>query len=124
MRIAYYTLDVVNKFLVRSWAKSMGARIACPFGQPMFQECAMPTALILDVDFLPAELRTLWLGRVLSSASAGPALIHGHNITDTEAEALQRRGVQVRRGRLRKSDLIGWLACTPRLIRPCLTSGA
>ena len=109
MRIAYFTLDAVNKFLVRRWARSLQTRIACPAGQPMFQRCAAPTAIILDVDFLPLELRATWLRRVLTDDGSAPALVHGHNVTDAEVEALQRCGVQVCRGRLRKSDLIEWL---------------
>jgi hypothetical protein len=109
MRIAYYTLDEVNRFLVRRWASEAGARLACPGSHQLKDEYAGATAVLLDLDFLPAGVRADWVGRVLAGAVGLPVLVHGHNIPDAEASALRARGAQVCRGRVRKADLRAWL---------------
>jgi hypothetical protein len=110
MRIAYYTLDEVNRFLVRRWAHDAGARLVCPDGPRLNDECPGTTALLLDLDHLPADVREAWLRRVLAGETGMPVLVHGHNIADAEAMALRARGAHVCRGRVRRAALHGWLA--------------
>jgi len=107
MRIAYYTTDEVNRFFVRRWARAAGVRVVCPAGPRLIDGGG--GAVILDLDFLPAEVRAGWLGRVRAGGVAGPVLVHGHNIADGDAAALGRLGVRVCRGRVRRAALDGWL---------------
>jgi hypothetical protein len=109
MRIAFFTLDEVNRFLVRRWARGAGVQVYCPAGERLGGACLEADAVILDLDFLPADLRADWLRRVLAGAVGGPVLTHGHNITDSEAVALRQRGVRVCRGRVRGADIRAWL---------------
>src|SRR5262245_12788305 len=109
MRIAYYTLDAVNRFLVRRWAHDAGARLVCPGGHQLSDECAGTTAVLLDLDYVPSEVREAWVRRLLAGEIAMPVLVHGHNILDPEAAALRERGVQVCRGRVRRAALRSWL---------------
>jgi hypothetical protein len=109
MRIAYYTLDEVNRFLVRRWAHEAGARAVCPDGPRLNEECPGATALVLDLDYVPAEVRAGWVRRVLAGQVGLPVLVHGHNIADAEAAALRERGAQVCRGRVRRAALRAWL---------------
>src|SRR5262249_33549031 len=109
MRVAYFTMDEVNQYLVRQWAKGAGVGVGCPAGGRLGGTCPESDAVILDLDSLPTELRAHWLHRVLAGAAGGPVLAHGHNIMDSEAAALRQRGVRVCRGRVRKADVRAWL---------------
>jgi hypothetical protein len=106
MRIAYYSLDEVNRLLVRQWAKRQGLRLACPsvgsVGDPI------AAGMIVDLDFMPEPFRTSWLDRAKAGAVEGPVLIHGHGLTDDEARGLIRRGLTVCRGRLRRRIFRDW----------------
>jgi hypothetical protein len=107
MRITYYTTDEVNRYIVRQWGRRAGIRVECPAG-------GRPAAggdgpVILDLDFLPVDVRADWLGRLRAGRIAGPVLVHGHNIADADATALTGRGVKVCRGRVRRAALNGWL---------------
>jgi hypothetical protein len=119
MRIAYYTLDEVNRFLVRRWAREAGARLLCPDGGRLADECAGATAMLFDLDFLPADVRAGWVRRVLAGEVGLPVLVHGHNIPDAEAEQLRERGAEVCRGRVRRAALRAWLDA--QLVRPGVT---
>ena len=107
MRVPYYTLDEVNRFLVRRWAHRAGVRVGCPAGRRLAD--GQGGAVILDLDFLPAAVRAAWVRRLLAGEAAGPVLAHGHNIPDAEAAALRATGVRVCRGRVRKAALCRWL---------------
>lgn len=107
MRIAYYTTDEVNRFIVRRWGRRAGIRIDCPGGGGLVTDCDVP--VILDFDFLPAEVRAAWLAQLRAGRIAGPVLVHGHNIVDADAAALARSGAHVCRGRVRWAALDGWL---------------
>lgn len=109
MRIAYYTLDEVNRFLVRRWAHEAGARVIGPGANQLNDECPGATALVLDLDYVPAEVRAAWVRRVLTNEVGLPVLVHGHNIPDAEAAALRDRGAQVCPGRVRRAALRAWL---------------
>jgi hypothetical protein len=107
MRITYYTTDEVNRFIVRRWGRQAGVRIAHPAGDRLSVDSAGP--VILDLDFLPTDVRADWLGRLRAGNVAGPVLVHGHNIADADAAALACLGVHVCRGRVRRLALDGWL---------------
>jgi hypothetical protein len=107
MWIAYYTTDEVNRYIIHLWGRQAGVRIAHPAGKPLAIDSVGP--VILDLDFLPVDVRADWLGRLRSGNVAGPVLVHGHNIADADADALACRGVRVCRGRLRRAALDGWL---------------
>lgn len=107
MWIAYYSTDEVNRYIVRRWARQADIRVMCPVGGGLAAEFDGP--VILDLDFLPAEVLTVWLGRLRAGQIAVPILVHGHNIADTDAAALTRRGVHVCRGRVRRAALDQWL---------------
>jgi hypothetical protein len=107
MRIAYYTTDEVNRYIVRQWGRRAGIRVECLAGGRLAAGGDGP--VILDLDFLPTDGRVDWLGRLRAGQIAGPVLVHGHNIADADAAALARLGVHVCRGRLRRAALGGWL---------------
>jgi len=98
MRIAYVTLDDVNRFIVRRWADKDTFRAEFPAVNVLAASVDVADAVILDLDHLPEPFRTAWL----TGVSAGRLLVHGHNITDAEAAMLRRRGVRVCRGRLHR----------------------
>jgi hypothetical protein len=108
MRIAYITLDDVNRFLMRRWAERGRFRADCPAATRLGPPLDGVAAVVLDLDFLPAPTRAAWMTHVLAGA-ATPVLVHGHNITDAEVSALRRRGVAICRGRLCRTRLLAWL---------------
>ncbi|HKB05493.1 MAG TPA: hypothetical protein VKD90_24930 [Gemmataceae bacterium] len=109
MRITYFTLDDVNQDLVRRWAARAGARVTCSAGGPPAGGPDRPAAVIVDLDFLPPEVRVGWVRKAVAGEVPCPVFAHGHNIADADAVALSRHGVRVCRGRLRRAVLIGWL---------------
>jgi len=109
MRIAYITLDDVNRFMLRRWAGQNRLRVECPSANELHTEVRGVDAVVVDLDFLPALLREIWLARVLADVSPGQALVHGHNITDAEAAALHRKSVRVCRGLLRRRRFNSWV---------------
>ena len=64
---------------------------------------------MLDLDHLPPDVRARWVRRVMTGEVSGPVLVHGHNVSDVEAEAFRRSGARVCRGRIRRSAVLGWL---------------
>jgi hypothetical protein len=109
MRIAYFTLDDVNRHLVRRWAAGAGARVRCLAGRLSAGGPDGAAAVVLDLDFLPPDVRTDWVRCVRAGEVGCPVLAHGHNISDADAAALGRGGARVCRGRLRRAVLVGWL---------------
>jgi hypothetical protein len=107
MRITYYTTDEVNRYIVRQWGRRAGIRVECPAGGRLAARDDGP--VILDLDFLPVDVRADWLGRLRAGQIAGPVLVHGHNIADADAAALAGHGVKVCRGRVRRAALERWL---------------
>ncbi|HJZ93385.1 MAG TPA: hypothetical protein VKE40_21085 [Gemmataceae bacterium] len=107
MWIAYYSTDEVNRALVCRWASRVNTRLMRPT-----LSAAEPRAdaKVFDLDFLPDSYRAAWVSRLLAGEVRGPVLVHGHRITDAEAGALSRRGVNVSRGCLRRSKFLVWLA--------------
>ena len=108
MRIAHITLDEVNRALVRSWTKGAGLWVPRPTGAKALQVAA-GAAVVLDLDHLPPDVRAGWVRRVVTGAVGGPVLVHGHNMSDAEAEAFRRSGARVCRGRIRRSAVVNWL---------------
>jgi hypothetical protein len=106
MRIEYFSIDEVNRVLVRQWAAGEGARVVCPNVQTIGGPAA---GMMLDLDFVPEPYRTRWLNQALSGTVEGPVLVHGHGLTDSEANGLAERGVTVCRGRLRRRVLRYWV---------------
>ena len=109
MRIAYVTLDDVNRFVVQRWAGRGRFQLDGPAANQPHARLDAAGAVILDLDHLPAPFRAAWLARILNDALAGRALVHGYNIADADAAALRRRGVRVCRGRLRRGFFFAWL---------------
>ena len=116
MRIAHITLDEVNRALVRSWMKATGLRVARPTGAGLVW-AADGSAVVLDLDHLPPDVRAGWVRRVVTGEVGGPVLVHGHNITEAEAAALRRSGVSVCRGRIRRSAVRAWLPAPADTVR-------
>jgi hypothetical protein len=106
MRITYFSIDEVNRLLVRRWAAGQGARVVCPSVQSIVEPLE---GVVLDFDFLPEPYRSNWLHLALTGEIPGPVLVHGHGLTDSEARGLARRGVTVCRGRLRRRVLRQWV---------------
>src|SRR5262245_23444184 len=104
MRIVYLTLDDVNRFMVRCWAAGDTFRVDCPAANAPVASVDGADAVILDLDHLPEPFRAAWLAPV----PGGLTLDHGHNIADTDAAALRRRGMRVCRGRLRRGLVSVW----------------
>ena len=104
MRIAYYTLDEVNRFLVRRVGPG-GGPLACPGGHQLKDEYAGATAVLLDLDFLPADVRADWVRRVLAGevGLAGPGARAQHPGRGGGGAA--GPGAHVCRGRVRKAAL-------------------
>jgi hypothetical protein len=109
MRIIYLTLDDVNKFMMRRWARQSRCRLACPAASRLHTLSESADAVVLDFDFLPATIRDAWLSRLLRGALAGRVLIHGHNISAAQIAALRPSRVGVCRGLLRKRVVCCWL---------------
>ena len=78
---------------------------------PNLQAIGVPaeSGIVVDLDFLPEPHRANWIGRALTGAFAGPVLVHGHGLSDSEASALSRRGMTVCRGRLRRRAFRKWV---------------
>ena len=100
MQIAYFSLDEVNRFMVRQWAKRHDVRIALPSVATIGQ--ATTAGTVVDFDFVPEPLRGEWLRQALTGAFEGPVLVHGHGLSDREARMLSRRGMTVCKGCLRR----------------------
>jgi hypothetical protein len=106
VRIAYYSMDEVNRALVQRWGGREGIRALGP-ALPGCGETA--DAVVLDLDFLPEPYRSAWLSAVLAGAVRVPVLVHGHGITDAEFAALRRRRVIICPGRLRREFFLCWV---------------
>ena len=113
MWIDYLTLDEVNRYLVRRWTAGMGVRLTCSAVGPSPDGGKSRRGVILDLDFLPADIRTAWIRRVLVGGVGCPVFAHGHNVSDEDVAALRQYGVRVCRGRLRKAALNEWLGRVP-----------
>jgi hypothetical protein len=109
MQVTYLTLDEVNRFTMQSWAKKSGMQLHCPIPSDILVLPEETDAIVLDLDYLPAEIRATWLSRVEAGATTGCLLVHGHNITDGEVKRLRRQGVHICQGQLRRDALISWL---------------
>jgi len=123
MRIAYLSLDEVNRFLMQRWARRGSFQAIIPSTDELGPPADGPSGIVIDFDYLTAAARATWLAHLLSGAAAGPVLIHGHNITDAEQAALRRRGVAVCRGRLVRTRLMAWLSCAERTATSRLARG-
>ncbi len=119
MRVAYITLDEVNGDLVHGWAKKDGFQVYCPSASELGEPVEGIDAVVLDLDYIPAEARAAWLSRIRCDGIAGRVLVHGHNISDLEAKEFRRMGVQVRQGRLRRQILKLWLHDLRKEARKC-----
>ena len=131
MRIAYLTLDDVNRDLVRRWAARTGARVAYPACLPSAGPPAGAAAVILDLDFLPPDVQADWVRQAVAGSVRCPVLAHGHNVSESDAAALHRAGVRVCHGRLRRAALEDWLGDVRRTaggravpVGPVTTAGA
>ena len=112
MKIAHYSSDEVNRYLVRRWAAAASVRSVAPgVGRPMAPGRSVK-GVVLDLDFLPHPYRAGWCTRALAGEFESPVLVHGHGITDTECEALRRAGARVVRGRLKAAAFARWLGET------------
>lgn len=109
MRVAYVTLDEVNGDLIHGWAKKDGFQVNCPSASELSAPAEGIDAVVLDLDYLPAEACAAWLSRIRRDLIAERVLVHGHNISDIEAKDFRRLGVQVCQGRLRRQILKLWL---------------
>jgi hypothetical protein len=108
MRIAYYSLDEVNRLLVRQWGSRQGVRVTCPGVATIGDRVA--ASMIVDLDFLLEPIRGNWLKQAIAGAIEGPVLVHGHGLSDDEARGLTRRGMTVCQGRLRRQVFHSWVA--------------
>ena len=110
MKIAYYTLDEVNRCFVSRWLKAAGAAMACPAGRSLTESVPGVAAVVLDFDSLPSEVAAEWVRKLLKGGCGRTVLVHGHAISDATAIALRSRGVRVCRTRVRKAALLRWVA--------------
>jgi hypothetical protein len=94
MRIAYLTLDEVNRDFAARCAAAAGVELES------FAQCEALEpfdAVVYDLDFLPPDSRA---GLVAAPATAGSrALIavHGYNLSSGQRRRLRRRGAVVAR---------------------------
>jgi hypothetical protein len=107
MRIAYYSLDEVNRLLVRQWARRQHVRLVYPSVAAVSQPAT--AGKIVDLDFLPEPIRGDWLSQAIAGLIDGPVLVHGHCLTDAQVRSLSRRGIMVCQGRLRRRMLREWI---------------
>ncbi|HKB03715.1 MAG TPA: hypothetical protein VKD90_15940 [Gemmataceae bacterium] len=105
MRIAYYSIDEVNRALVQRWGGRAGIQVTCP----VLPACEVTAdAVVLDLDFLPEPHRSAWLSAILTRDLCVPVLVHGHGISEVELAGLRRRRVNVCPGRLRREFFQCW----------------
>src|SRR5262245_5309046 len=109
MKVTYLTLDEVNRFTVQSWAKNSGLQVFCPIPSELLISGEDTDAIVLDLDYLPAQVRATWLSRVEAGEMTGCVLVHGHNITDAEIKRLRRQTVRICHGQLRREAFSSWL---------------
>jgi hypothetical protein len=107
MRIAYYSLDEVNRVLLRRWASREGVRVACACVGAIGDSLAI--GMIVDFDFIPEPLRKAWLERAMAGGVEGPVLVHGHGLSEVDARHLASRGIDVCKGRLRRRVFQEWI---------------
>jgi nitrate reductase cytochrome c-type subunit len=94
MRIAYMTIDEVNRASAAQMAGECGAFICAqaPKDSPPDDQFL---AVLYDLDGLQRHERAELIARIVSSPSTCPRAVHGYDITDEEASALRRHGVAV-----------------------------
>jgi hypothetical protein len=108
MRIAYISCDDVNRFLFRLWARRAKLPWNCETAVHPGAPLGAADGVVIDLDYLPGQLRAAWLAHAIGGATAR-LLVHGHNISDLEAQALRRAGAVVVRGRFRRGALLVWI---------------
>lgn len=94
MRIAYWTTDVVNFSLAQELVEAAGGRVDLRFPSEAGQaeECQ---AVLYDLDYLGAEMRSRVLARLLAGEESRPAAVHAYNLGEEEAVLLRRNGIAV-----------------------------
>jgi hypothetical protein len=92
MRLAYLTLDEVNRDLARRLAAGAGLQLdeLTPRGAGRDGHHG---AALYDLDSLPADDRGRLLDALSSGWRDGPAAVHGYGLSGRQARALRRRGV-------------------------------
>jgi hypothetical protein len=94
MRIAYRTLDDVNRDL----ATRLAARAGIDVLSPGIGECVESfDAVVYDLDHLPTDFRDRLLSELASGQLTQVVGVHSYNLTDGQRRALRRRGICVRR---------------------------
>ena len=97
MRIGYQTSDEVHWYVASQLAHDCGARLECVM--PLFQPPpATFDALLIDLDYLPGELRDRVVGELLRCVPIGLVAVHSYNLDDEQITRLRRSGVLVYRG--------------------------
>jgi hypothetical protein len=99
MRVAYLTLDEVNRALAIGFAAQAGIELELP---ELRDDLNRFDAVLYDLDFLPAECRDRL--RFVPGGGELPQVVavHSYNLTPRQRRSLHRRGALVTR-RLRAS---------------------
>jgi len=96
MSIAYLTVDQVNQSLAQEWSAHVALNVEILMPRDGYPDSCY-TALVVDLDYLPAELRGEVLAELLRSPLARPTAVHGYNLTDEQIATLKGHGVIVHR---------------------------
>jgi nitrate reductase cytochrome c-type subunit len=94
MRIAYMTIDEVNRASAAQMAGECGAFICAlaPKDSPPDDQFH---AVLYDLDDMQKSQRAELVAQIQGSPSTRPRAVHGYDITDEQARILRRHGVAV-----------------------------
>jgi hypothetical protein len=109
MRIAYFSNDELDQALAAGMARECGA-VICPRNPQDPSPDGPFDAVLYNLDDLPRDRRAVLLDELCHAKPGRPTAVHGYDLTEEQARALDRHGVAASR-RLR-----------PGLIRSLLTA--
>lgn len=93
MLLAYLTTDETNTEVCRRLAARQGMTVTLTAPRGGLPECG--SAVLLDLDYLPAELAARWLVVARTWGPSRVLAVHGYNLPAAESRRLRKAGVVV-----------------------------
>jgi hypothetical protein len=96
MRIAYFSNDELDQALAAGMARECGA-VICPRNPEDPPPDGPIDAVLYNLDDLPRDRRSVLLEELRRAKPGRPTAVHGYDLTEEQARALDRHGVAASR---------------------------
>lgn len=112
MRIAYFSNDDLDQALAAGMARECGA-VICPRSPQDPRPDGPFDAVLYNLDDLPRDRRSALVDELCRAKSGRPTAVHSYDLTEEQAQALDRHGVSASR-RLRPGLIRSLLSAARR----------